>query len=291
MNTRPVVYLQTDPRWKSKPYAVNGESATIGGSGCGPTAMSMVIATWADPKVTPVDTCKWSVDHGYKAYKNGTYQSYFPPQAAAYGLKCMQINSNDLRYMNKTEANKVHQIAKDYIDEGNLVICLMGPGNWTKGGHYILWYSTDKNNNVYINDPASTASNRTCNTWELLKSQVRVYWVIKVPKEVISMTNSEVRALIKEEVANNMANYAVKPSDDTRPADWAASAWFNACVDKIFDGSNPHGYMSREQVATVLGRLNLIHTDIPVPSDFPWEDVKDKGFETVYKEYMKSKKK
>ena len=51
MNKRPVSYLQTDPRWKSKPYRVPGESATIGGSGCGPTAAAMVIATLKDASV------------------------------------------------------------------------------------------------------------------------------------------------------------------------------------------------------------------------------------------------
>ena len=31
MNKKPVVYMQTDPRWKDKPYQVKGETATIGG--------------------------------------------------------------------------------------------------------------------------------------------------------------------------------------------------------------------------------------------------------------------
>lgn len=33
MNKQPVSYLQTDKRWKDKPYQVKGEKATIGGSG------------------------------------------------------------------------------------------------------------------------------------------------------------------------------------------------------------------------------------------------------------------
>ena len=43
MNRRPIAYLQTDPRWAALPYRVPGERATIGGSGCGPTAAAMLI--------------------------------------------------------------------------------------------------------------------------------------------------------------------------------------------------------------------------------------------------------
>ena len=45
MNRRPIAYLQTDPRWAALPYRVPGERATIGGSGCGPTAAAMLIET------------------------------------------------------------------------------------------------------------------------------------------------------------------------------------------------------------------------------------------------------
>ena len=43
MNTQPVSYLQTDPRWGSLDYSAPGEKTTIRASGCGPTAMAMVL--------------------------------------------------------------------------------------------------------------------------------------------------------------------------------------------------------------------------------------------------------
>ena len=64
MNKRPVSYLQTDPRWKNKPYRVPGENATIGGSGCGPTAAAMLIETITGKTYTPEDACAWSIAHG-----------------------------------------------------------------------------------------------------------------------------------------------------------------------------------------------------------------------------------
>ena len=71
MNKKPVSYLQTDPRWKNKPYRVKGENATIGGSGCGPTAAAMLIETITGKKFTPEDACNWSMAHGYKALAMG----------------------------------------------------------------------------------------------------------------------------------------------------------------------------------------------------------------------------
>lgn len=72
MNKRPILYLQTDGRWKDEPYRVPGENSTIGGSGCGPTAAAMLIETLTGKAFTPVDACKWSIEHGYKALKQGT---------------------------------------------------------------------------------------------------------------------------------------------------------------------------------------------------------------------------
>ncbi len=57
MNKRPVSYLQTDPRWKDKPYRVSGESSTVGSAGCGPSCAAMGIETLKGRKLTPEDAC------------------------------------------------------------------------------------------------------------------------------------------------------------------------------------------------------------------------------------------
>ena len=252
-NNRPVQYLQTDPKWANKSYSTKYESTTIKASGCGPTAMAMAIATWVDPSVTPVTTCQWSLSHGYKATGNGTYHSYFVPQAAAYGLKCEKINSGSLANLNRAQSMPYHQKAHDYVADGNLVICLMGPGNWTKGGHYILWYDND-GNDVLINDPASTSNGRHRNTWELLMQQVRYYWVIHVPKEVISMTNTELTALI-EKRAKEIADERIKAYFDNlkgnTPDPWAAPYWNEAKKNGILDGSNPKNFLTRQEFSVI----------------------------------------
>ena len=254
LNEKPVSYLQTDSRWASWPYSNKDENTNIGKAGCGPTCMAMAIATWVDPSVTPVTTCSWALKKGYKATNNGTYNSYFVPQAKAYGLNCYRVNTSSLQYMSTTNANKYHQEAHDAVDEGNLVVCLMGKGNWTSSGHYILWYSND-GNDVLINDPNSTKSTRTKNKFSLLKSQVRYYWVIEVPKEVISLKNSEVEAMIEKKV-----NEAIVKLKETGPVpdNWARDDWYAACMNGTFDGSHPKGVSTREQLATVMVKAGLI---------------------------------
>lgn len=66
---------------------------------------------------------------------------------------------------------------------GNWLIACMGKGNWTKAGHFVFVYGF-KDGNVYINDPGSSKANRACNTWQLFKSQVKVYWAVEVPESI-----------------------------------------------------------------------------------------------------------
>ena len=177
VNEQPVSYLQTDPRWANISYSAGGESTTIGKSGCGPTSMAMVLATWADKNVTPKTECAWALANGYKAPYQGTYYSYFVPAAARYGLTCTRVNTASI-YGN---ANSVHHnTAKEALDNGDLVIACMGKGTWCSSGHYVTLYGIE-GNMVYINDPASTKVARTHGNYLVFKQQVKYYWIIKRP--------------------------------------------------------------------------------------------------------------
>lgn len=198
MTKQPVSYLQTDPRWKSISYSAKGESTTIGASGCGPTAMSMVLATWADPAVTPKTECAWALSHGFKAPHQGTYYGYFVPAAKRYGLTCRQITPG---YIYGNSKSPYHDRAKAELDKGNLVIACMGKGLWTSSGHYVLVWRIE-GNTVYINDPASTRAARTRGDYSLFRKQVKLYWVIEAPKtikkEEPDMTEKQTQALIEK---------------------------------------------------------------------------------------------
>ena len=180
MNKQPVSYLQTDPRWGSLDYSAKGEKTTIRASGCGPTAMAMVLATWADPAVTPATECAWALAHGFKAPHQGTYYGYFEEAGRRFGLKTYRLNYSNL-YGNDKSA--YHAQAKDALDRGDLVIACMGKGTWTSSGHYVLVWKID-GNVIYINDPASTLARRTRGSYDLFKKQVKYYWVIERPQNI-----------------------------------------------------------------------------------------------------------
>lgn len=173
MNKKPFYYMQTDKRWSKLPYRVKGETATIGGSGCGPTCAAMLIQTLTGKEFTPVDACEWSMDHGYKALNQGTYYSYFVPQFEAFGIACERLNGSNV--YGKPEAD-VHDEALALLKQGYYLIACMGKGLWTKSGHYIVvWWADGV---MHINDPASQKIERMQGDIATFRKQVKYYWAI-----------------------------------------------------------------------------------------------------------------
>lgn len=180
MAIKPINYYQLSSLGPYGPhdYSAPGEKKTISEAGCGPTSSAMLIQTLRpDTTVTPITTADWSKAHGYKIKNQGTSYAYFTPQFKQYGIECKQLNSDSVYHNTKSS---VHDNAKKALKDGNhFLIACMGPGNWTSSGHYIVIYKIDDNNNVYINDPASTSSSRTKSTWSKFSNEVKYYWKIK----------------------------------------------------------------------------------------------------------------
>lgn len=174
----PVSYKQTDRRWANKPYRNKGENSTIGGSGCGPTCAAMLVATFVDKKETPVDACNWARSHGYKATGSGTYYTFFKAYLKAHRMDCEQVPGSNSYHKRNTSSDKK---AKAALKAGKYVIACMGPGLWTRGGHFILLRKI-KGNTVYIHDPASSAKSRNRNTWNNVQYQAKYYWIIEPGK-------------------------------------------------------------------------------------------------------------
>lgn len=173
MNKQPVDYKQYDSRWANVDYSTNGEKTDIKESGCGPTCAAMLIETITGKTFSPVDACAWALKHGYKAYKQGTYYSYFVPQFKAYGITCEQLNGASLYGYPES---LIHDKAFKLLEQGYYLIACMGPGTWTTGGHFIVvWWEDGK---VRINDPASTKTERLNGDLATFKKQVKYYWAV-----------------------------------------------------------------------------------------------------------------
>ena len=245
MNKRPVSYLQTDPRWKDLPYQVPGETATIGGSGCGPTAAAMLIETLTGKTFTPVDACKWSVEHGYKAKGQGTYYGYFAPQFEAFGIKCWQLSWTNVYH---NPASKVHDQALEYLKQGYYLIALMKKGTWTSGGHFIVvWWADGK---IRINDPASTMDSRVNGDINTFRNEAAYYWVVDA-----RAYNQEDDIVSYDKFKEYMDQYR-QELGAAAPAPWAAP-YISKCIDAgIMSEINgaidrPGDFLTRQEAAVM----------------------------------------
>ena len=258
MNKKPVSYLQTDPRWKNKPYRVKGENATIGDSGCGPTAAAMLIETITGKTFTPEDACNWSMAHGYKALNQGTYYAYFTPQFAEFGIDCQMLNWINT-YGKPDHAN--HEAVVEKLKEGYYAIALMNKGLWTSSGHFVvLWWQDDK---VRINDPASTKDARVNGDIRTFRSQAKYYWLIDA-REFNEEDDDMDQAKFNEMFGAAMTNY-LKGLQNNNCGDWSEEARVWAESVGLFAGNGtavdgkpnmmwPSG-LTREQAAQLFYRF------------------------------------
>ena len=141
---QPKNFKQNDPKWEDVLYTYKNtysKKQTIGSSGCGPSALADIVATWWDEKITPVEMCKLAVDKNYRLKTGGTNHKFFEYVAKLYGGHYCETTS--------------HTYAKKAIENGHYVIVNVGPSRWTTGGHFICWWKIS-GSTVYINDPYDT---------------------------------------------------------------------------------------------------------------------------------------
>ena len=204
MNKKPVSYFQTDTRWKNEPYRTSAEKSTVGSAGCGPSCAAMLIETLTGKTFTPLDACKWSMNHGYKATGQGTYYSYFTPQFKEFGIDCKMLNTSSI--YGKTTSS-VHQEAFDLLKQGYYLIACMGKGLWTSAGHFVVVWGQD--GKVRINDPSSSKDERVNGDLKTFKSQVKYYWAIDARKynseqEKIESPIKEIQKILNSKYGANI---------------------------------------------------------------------------------------
>ncbi len=173
---QPVDNKQGDSRWRKKPYTIIGSaSQTIGSSGCGPTSMSDIMASWISHAITPVEMCAYAIAHGYRTKDSGTAWVFFKSIAAAYG------------YTGFVQTKSM-ATARQALREGALVVASMGPGYWTSSGHFIcLWKSDDTY--MYACDPASKT--RTRQKLAAFEEQRKQFFIFYRPPQIIDISKHQ----------------------------------------------------------------------------------------------------
>lgn len=145
----PVVYYnQLDERYASQPYGTDN----IGGYGCGPTSMAIVVSSLTDDMVDPIKMAHWSYENGYWCKSSGSYHALIPAAAEEWGLPVSGCTTSE------------PQRILDALAEGKLVVAIMSEGHFTSSGHFIVLRGV-KDGQIMVADPASYK--RSEQLWDL----------------------------------------------------------------------------------------------------------------------------
>lgn len=136
-------YYSTDvtkPQFKGS----KGSWATISSHGCGPTSLAIVLSSFAQNPITPMVTTQQVCQAG-GCYSSGSSWDGIDSVAKSYGYKTQHI----------WKGGDYTKVISALASKDSLVIALMGPGEFTTGGHYIVLTGTRSDGYVSVADPAS----------------------------------------------------------------------------------------------------------------------------------------
>ena len=120
--TEVVYFNQLDQRYANQPFGTDN----IGGYGCGPTSMAIVVSSLTDEIVDPIAMAKWAYENGGWCKGQGSYHSLIPNAAKAWGLNVEGCKASE------------PQRILDALSQGKLVVAIMGKGHFTTTGHFIV---------------------------------------------------------------------------------------------------------------------------------------------------------
>lgn len=147
--TEVVYFNQLDDRYANEPYGTDN----IGGYGCGPTSMSIVVSSLTSDIVDPVEMSEWAYENGYWCSKSGSYHSLIPGAAQAWGLPVSGCTASE------------PQRIVDALGQGKLVVALMSKGHFTSSGHFMVLRGVTSDGQILVADPASYS--RSEKEWDL----------------------------------------------------------------------------------------------------------------------------
>ena len=154
------LFLQWDYRWGYRTYG----NKYMGLNGCGPTCLAMVYCgLTGDASVNPHTMAVWANDHGYYVPDAGTTRGLMSDGAEQFGLSV-------------TETGTDEEQIRDALNQAHPVICIVGPGDFTVGGHFIVLSGINGDGTVRVNDPNSEENSEK--DWELSRivSQTNTSW-------------------------------------------------------------------------------------------------------------------
>lgn len=155
----PLLY-QTDERWADYVYGTD----TMDITGCGPTCLSMVICGLSGKgKWSPPEVARYAQENGFYVEGSGSKWSLMTEGAERFGLSVKELPLEE-------------GVIRGRLEGGSPVICIMGEGDFTTTGHYIVLAGENEDGSIRVNDPNSKENSEE--EWDLqrLMSQMKNLW-------------------------------------------------------------------------------------------------------------------
>lgn len=154
------LFLQWDERWGYEKYGSDFLAVT----GCGPTCLSMVVCgLTGSSEWNPLKTARWAQEQGFYVEGSGSSWELMTAGAEALGLTVSEVIF-DAEHIRST------------LEAGTPIICVVGPGDFTTAGHFLVLTGVDENGDILLHDPNSPM--RTEKAWDVdtLMSQMKNLW-------------------------------------------------------------------------------------------------------------------
>ena len=154
--------LQWDPRWGYEQYGNDFVAIT----GSAPLCLSM--AGWyltGDALFSPDEVIRFANDNGYSAKGSGSKWTLISEGGTTLGLSVKELPL-------------VEQKITDYLKAGNIIIAVVGSGDFTRESQFIV-LTGYKNGAISVNDPNSLENSDKTWTYQQLESQINNLWLIQ----------------------------------------------------------------------------------------------------------------
>lgn len=154
------LFLQWDERWGYRDYG--GDFMAL--NGCGPTCLSMVCCgLTGEKKWNPYRVAVMAEKSGYYVEGSGSSWSLMYDGAAKLGLRAEKVSFD-------------RDSIVDKLRQGKPIICVVGPGDFTTQGHFLVLTGIDDSGKILLHDPNSRK--RSEKSWDLerIMSQIRDLW-------------------------------------------------------------------------------------------------------------------
>lgn len=155
--------MQWDERWGYENYSGD----LFGLTGCGPTCLSMAaIYLKQNIAYNPKWMKEFSEEQGYSVEGSGSSWTLISEGAAKLGIGVMELPLDE-------------DIMKNSLSDNSVIIAVVGPGDFTASGHFIVITGYTENG-FKINDPNSYKNSGRQWSYDELYGQIRNIWKLYV---------------------------------------------------------------------------------------------------------------